>query len=732
MLVYNNDSRTDMASALQRQSGENFSRTENAPLEEMPPPAIPNKPYPAITAETTYVYDGYGHLVSINNSSDTLGPRRFYTDASGQILLKEQGGAASRALVVNGEMLGMSGINGTGGRDGTADSFGSHFVPTGDGSLTGAPTSYTVQREGETLRDIALGIWGDGSLWILIADANGIGSSDGIKKGDVITIPVRGTLLHNDYTTFKPYSDYPMTGDVIPQLPMPAAEQGCGRIGQAIQLAVSIVATNLFGSIPGNIAAQVVAMAMGNQDSFSWDAVARAALTAGAASGVNAYLGPIAESLEGIDTALEIAKRAAVSSILAQGASMAADLQDRMKWNEVAAASVSRGIGEGIRDALASPDVLSRIGPLGASIATSFGQNLASAILGGDRVDMPRLAMDSFGNGLANAWQPQAGESQQQSSLGHSLDSNEWNWHEGGGYNVYHGYSGSDGDHLDDPWSSLLNQAIASSGPGMPDDATDAEWMNHALASAGFDDPWRLSEARLARKMKRMPFSDARFEYGKLAYAANRAPSAEQVWQQKLDAARGLWNIAQDAIQGLMPGASVKNVQPEPKTQAIPAPTKHKPFNLVRELDNVPSLSEPSNFKTAMQFSMRWEGGYVNDPSDRGGETNFGISKRAYPSEDMRSLTLARAVDLYRRDYWDALHLDNYETKPAIVMMDIAINHGTGRASKWSKVTTDPDALLDRRVQFYRSIVERDPSQQKFLNGWLKRTDSLRSYIKDK
>jgi hypothetical protein len=129
---------------------------------------------------------------------------------------------------------------------------------------------------------------------------------------------------------------------------------------------------------------------------------------------------------------------------------------------------------------------------------------------------------------------------------------------------------------------------------------------------------------------------------------------------------------------------------------------------------------------------MRWEGGYVNDPTDRGGETNFGISKRAYPAEDMRSLTLARAVDLYRRDYWDALNLDNYDAKPAIVMMDIAINHGTGRASKWSKVTTDPDALLDRRVQFYRSIVERDPSQQKFLNGWLKRTDSLRTYIKDK
>jgi hypothetical protein len=545
VLISNNDSLTDKATAFQRQSGEPGHRLESAPLETIPASATTTAPDRTTSKQTTYVYDGYGHLVSIDNGSDALGPRRFYTDASGRILLKEQGGTASHALIVNGEMLGMS------GNDGAAEGFGAHFVPAGDASLNGAPGSYTVQKDGETLRDIALRLWGDGNLWILIADANGIGSVDGVSKGDVITIPARGTLLHNDYTTFRPYSDYPMIGDVVPTLPAPAGEQGCGRVGQAIQLAISIVATNLFGAIPGNIAAQVVAMAMGDQDSFNWDSVARAAFSSGATMGVNAYLGPISESLEGIDTALELARRAAAGSILSQGASMALGLQDRMNWNEVAATSISRGIGDSIRNALAAPEVQSRIGPLGASIASSFGQSLASAILGGERMDYPRLALDSFGNGLANAWQAQRHESQQQTllerSLGTDAGNNGWNPQGGNGYNTVDPFNSFDTLDSSDVWDVLLAHAIASSGQGMPDDATDAEWMNHALASAGFDDLWTLSEARLARlsrKSRPVTFSDARFEYGKLAYAATRAPSAEQVWQQKLDAALGLWNDA--------------------------------------------------------------------------------------------------------------------------------------------------------------------------------------------
>lgn len=46
-----------------------------------------------------------------------------------------------------------------------------------------------------------------------------------------------------------------------------------------------------------------------------------------------------------------------------------------------------------------------------------------------------------------------------------------------------------------------------------------------------------------------------------------------------------------------------------------------------------------SNFTKAMQFISKWEGEYSNDPFDPGGETKYGISKRAYPNLDIKNLT---------------------------------------------------------------------------------------------
>lgn len=50
-----------------------------------------------------------------------------------------------------------------------------------------------------------------------------------------------------------------------------------------------------------------------------------------------------------------------------------------------------------------------------------------------------------------------------------------------------------------------------------------------------------------------------------------------------------------------------------------------------------------TNFDKAFELLIGHEGGYVNHPSDPGGETKYGISKRSYPREDIRNMTLARA-----------------------------------------------------------------------------------------
>jgi lysozyme family protein len=87
-------------------------------------------------------------------------------------------------------------------------------------------------------------------------------------------------------------------------------------------------------------------------------------------------------------------------------------------------------------------------------------------------------------------------------------------------------------------------------------------------------------------------------------------------------------------------------------------------------------------FARALAHVMEWEGGYVNDPNDPGGETKFGISKRAYPALDIANLRLDEAEDIYRRDYWDRIRGDELSPGLALAMFDCAVNQGLGTAVK--------------------------------------------------
>lgn len=81
-------------------------------------------------------------------------------------------------------------------------------------------------------------------------------------------------------------------------------------------------------------------------------------------------------------------------------------------------------------------------------------------------------------------------------------------------------------------------------------------------------------------------------------------------------------------------------------------------------------------FQRAFELVIGHEGGYVNDPRDPGGETKYGISKRANPDVDVRNLTLAQAQWIYRQRYWLPLHADAMPEAAAIQVFDAAVNHG--------------------------------------------------------
>lgn len=74
------------------------------------------------------------------------------------------------------------------------------------------------------------------------------------------------------------------------------------------------------------------------------------------------------------------------------------------------------------------------------------------------------------------------------------------------------------------------------------------------------------------------------------------------------------------------------------------------------------------------------EGGYIDHPIDPGGETNWGISKRSYPSLDIRNLTRESAKDIYRRDFWVPLYGERLYDGVAYQLFDFAVNSGIGTA----------------------------------------------------
>ena len=151
-----------------------------------------------------------------------------------------------------------------------------------------------------------------------------------------------------------------------------------------------------------------------------------------------------------------------------------------------------------------------------------------------------------------------------------------------------------------------------------------------------------------------------------------------------------------------------------------------------------------ANFDACMAEVFKYEGGYVNDQHDPGGETNLGISKRSYPKEDIRNMTRARAAQIYRRDFWDKLRCDELPAGLDLVAFDAAVNSGPSRGAKWlqqalgvavdgkvglatigaAKNTYTPAAVL-RAVGSRRAFLKTLPTWERYKNGWTKRLDSV-------
>lgn len=193
---------------------------------------------------------------------------------------------------------------------------------------------------------------------------------------------------------------------------------------------------------------------------------------------------------------------------------------------------------------------------------------------------------------------------------------------------------------------------------------------------------------------------------------------------------------------------------------------------------------ENNYFPEAFAFIRNDEGGYVNNPSDKGGETYSGISRIYYPSWDgwriidavknaypynlkkekfeselEKTGIINKVMEFYKKNYWDPIRCSEIENKEiSLKLFDTAVNLGAGRAIRIvqssinamsfpldyeigidgvmgsltlaliNKISEKESKMLLNLItlqqgEIYISLAKNNKNQRKFLRGWINRLE---------
>lgn len=213
------------------------------------------------------------------------------------------------------------------------------------------------------------------------------------------------------------------------------------------------------------------------------------------------------------------------------------------------------------------------------------------------------------------------------------------------------------------------------------------------------------------------------------------------------------------------PITSTPQVTPSPAS--VTDSTANDPTPTIIPAITPPSIKDVAALVTALAFTLKWEGGYVNDPDDPGGATNKGITHKVYdeyrmrnglPLQDVKNITDKEVYDIYYMNYWKMGKCDLMPPKLAIVHFDTCVNSGIKQAARFLQRSIGCaddgvigpktlDALriainnngetslvtkyIDLREAFLRNLAQQKPALAKFLKGWLNRVSSLEPYALD-
>ncbi len=185
-----------------------------------------------------------------------------------------------------------------------------------------------------------------------------------------------------------------------------------------------------------------------------------------------------------------------------------------------------------------------------------------------------------------------------------------------------------------------------------------------------------------------------------------------------------------------------------------------------------PSCPPPCNtFVNRIISLLQHEGGFVDNPHDRGGATNLGISWSVWLNnatsilgvsptlDNLKNLTTDQAGQIYKALYWDKISLDQINDGDTRYLMfdfyvmsggnaikimqrtlnqlgaNVTVDGGAGAETIAAINAANPITLYNiyktNRQNFYNNIAARNPSQNIFLNGWTNRVNSFKNKLVD-
>lgn len=168
-----------------------------------------------------------------------------------------------------------------------------------------------------------------------------------------------------------------------------------------------------------------------------------------------------------------------------------------------------------------------------------------------------------------------------------------------------------------------------------------------------------------------------------------------------------------------------------------------------------------STFEDAIPIILAHEGGWVSNPADPGGETNYGIStliieREGITNEDLglppgrepgwlKALSVDAAKSIYKRLFWDKYGYGQIEDqKAATKVFDCSVNCGPGRAHVFAQDVAgvhvdgilgpvsyaainaiEPQSFVNafgaEMASYYNNLVAKKPTLAIFLRNWLRR-----------